>query len=87
MQPRKLHWGRGCDEVLLIKSKKMERTSYFASWHDGLSTGNHSQLMTVNVLYDPASSLSDEQYYLKYKKYKFPSYYRRASVVSISEVS
>ena len=88
MQPRKLLWGRDCDEVLLIKQKKkMERTSYFAFRHDGLSIENHSHLMTVNVLYDPASSLSDEQYYLKYKKYKCTSYYRRVSVVSISEVS
>ena len=47
----------------------MRYTRYFAFWHDGSTTGNHSQLLiTVNVLYDPASFLSDEEYYLKYKK-------------------
>ena len=47
----------------------MERTRYFAFWHDGSSIGNHSHLLiTVNVLYDPASFLSDEQYYIKYLK-------------------
>ena len=55
-------------EELLIKLKKMERTRYFAFWHDGSTIGNHSHLLiTVNVLYDPASFLSDEEYYLKYK--------------------
>ena len=47
----------------------MKRTRYFAFWDDGSTTGNHSHLLiTVNVLYDPASFLSDEEYYLKYKK-------------------
>ena len=56
-------------EELLIKLKKMERTRYFAFWHDGSTIGNHSHLLvTVNVLYDPASFLSDEEYYLKCTK-------------------
>ena len=56
-------------EELLIKLQKMERTRYFAFWHDGSTIGNHSHLLiTVNVLYDPAFFLSDEEYYLKYKK-------------------
>ena len=47
----------------------MERTRCFAFWYDGSTIGNHSHLLiTVNVLYDPASFLSDEEYYLKYKK-------------------
>ena len=47
----------------------MERTRYFTFWHDGSTIGNHSHLLiTVNVLYDPASFLSDDEYCLKYKK-------------------
>ena len=47
----------------------MDRTRYFAFWHDGSTIGNHRHLLiTGNVLYDPASFLSDEEYYLKYKK-------------------
>ena len=53
----------------LDKAKKKERACYFALWHDGSTIGNYSHLLiTVNVLYDPASFLSDEEYYLKYKK-------------------
>ena len=56
-------------EELLIKLKKMERTRCFAFWYDGSTIGNHSHLLiTVNVLYDPASFLSDEEYYLNIKK-------------------
>ena len=56
-------------EDLLAKVKKFERTRYFACWHDGSSVGNHSHLfVTVNVLYDTASFLSDNEYYLKHKK-------------------
>ena len=41
----------------------MERTRYFAFWHDGSTIGNHSHLrIIVNVLYDPASFLSDKEY-------------------------
>ena len=47
----------------------MDRTRYFVFWHDGSTIGNHRHLLiTGNVLYDPASFLSDEEYYLKYKK-------------------
>ena len=56
-------------DELLIKLKKMDRTRYFAFWHDVSIIGNHRHLLiTGNVLYDPASFLSDEEYYLKYKK-------------------
>ena len=56
-------------EDLLAKVKKFERTRYFACWHDGSSVGNHNHLfVTVNVLYDTASFLSDNEYYLKHKK-------------------
>ena len=56
-------------EELLIKLKKIERTRYFAFWDHGLTNGNDSHLLiTVNVLYDPASFLRDEEYYLTYKK-------------------
>ena len=49
--------------------KKIERTRYLVCWHDGSSMGNHSRLLvTVNVLYDTASFLSDNEYYLKHKK-------------------
>ena len=48
----------------------MERTRYFAFWHDGSTIGNHSHLLIiVNVLYGTASFLSDKEYQLKYKKY------------------
>ena len=51
------------------KVKKFERTRYLACWHDGSSVGNHSHLLvTVNVLYDTASFLSDSEYYLKQKE-------------------
>ena len=56
-------------EDLLAKVKKFERTRYLACWHDGSSVGNHSHLLvTVNVLNDTASFLSDNEYYLKHKK-------------------
>ena len=73
-------------EELLIKLRKMERVILnFGSMVQQLETSH--LLITVNVLYDPASILSAEEYYLKYKKYKCPSYYRRTSVVPVSEVS
>ena len=41
----------------------MERTRYFAFWHDGSTIGNNSHLLIiVNVLYGPASFLSDKEY-------------------------
>ena len=49
--------------IKLEKKKKMERTRYFAFWHDGSTIGNHSHfLIIVNVLYGPASFLSDKEY-------------------------
>ena len=52
-------------EELLIKLKN-GTYPYFAFWHDGSMIGNHSHLsIIVNVLHDPASFLSDEEYYLK----------------------
>ena len=74
VQKKKKNLGKFSDnnetlEELLIKLKKMERTRYFAFWYDGSTTGNHSHLLiTVNVLYDPASFLSNEEYYLNIKK-------------------
>ena len=56
-------------EDLLKKVKKFERTRYLVCWHDGSSVGNHSHLLvTVYVLYDTVSFLSDNEYYLKHKK-------------------
>ena len=55
-------------EDLLKKVKKFERTRYLVCWHDGSSVGNHSHLLvTVYVLYDTVSFLSDNEYYLKHK--------------------
>ena len=55
-------------EELLIKLKKWNVTVilHFGMMVRRLETSH--LLITVNVLYDSASFLSDEEYYLKYKK-------------------
>ena len=53
----------------VTKVKKFERTRYLACWHYGSSVGNHSHLLvTADVLYNTASFLSDNEYYLKHEK-------------------
>ena len=45
---------------LLKKLKQLERTRYFACWHDSSSLNNHSHLLvTINVMYDTACFLTD----------------------------
>ena len=56
-------------EDLLTKVKKFERTRCLAFWPDCSAVANNSRLLaTVNVLYNTASFLSDNKYYLKHKK-------------------
>ena len=56
-------------EELLKKLKQLEHTRYFACWHDSSSLNNHSHLLvTINVMYDTACFLTDDEYYLKYKR-------------------
>ena len=56
-------------EELLKKLKQLERTRYFSCWHDSSSLNNHSHLLvTINVMYDTACFLTDDEYYLKYKR-------------------
>ena len=54
-------------EDRLKKVEKFERTKYLACRHDGSSVGSHSHLL-VNVLYNTASFLSYNEYYLNHKK-------------------
>ena len=56
-------------EDLLTKVKKFERTRCLACWPDCSAVANNSCLLaTGNVLYNTASFLSDNKYYLKHKK-------------------
>ena len=57
-------------EELLKKLKQLERTRYFACWHDSSSLNNRSHLLvTVNVImYHTPCFLTDDEYYLKYKR-------------------
>ena len=43
--------------------KKFERTRNLMFWHDGSIISNHSRILVmVSCLYDPAISLTDEEY-------------------------
>ena len=56
-------------EQLLKKLKQLERTQYFACWHDSSSLNNHSHLLvTINIMHDTACFLTDDQYYVKCKR-------------------
>ena len=49
------------------KLKKLQRTRTFIIWHDASTIANHGHvIMMVNVLYDPAVHLTDNEYKEKY---------------------
>ena len=53
--------------LLLQKLKSFERTRNLMLWHDGSTVSNHSHLMVVSSMYDPAIYLNDVEFYAKYK--------------------
>ena len=56
-------------EELRKKLKSIERTRYIQVWMDSSSIANHGHLVAmVNILYDPAIHLSNEEYFAKYGK-------------------
>ena len=56
-------------EELSEKLKQLKRTRYFTCWHDSSSLNNHRHLLiTITVMYDTACFLTDDEYYLKYKR-------------------
>lgn len=51
------------------KLKKLQRTINFIIWHETYTIDNHGHVvMMVNVLYDPAIHLADNEYKEKYGK-------------------
>ena len=55
--------------LLLNRLKQFERKRHLSVWHDTAPISNHSHLLiTVNVVYDPAIFLTDDEYRQKYKK-------------------
>ena len=59
----------GDTPLLLNRLKQFERKRHLAVWHDTAPISNHSHLLiTVNVVYDPAIFLTDDEYRQKYKK-------------------
>ena len=55
-------------EELLKKLKQLACTRYFAYWHVCLLNNHSHLLVTINVMYDAARFLMDDEYYLKYKR-------------------
>ena len=56
-----------CQEELLQKMKKMQRTRHLMMWHDGSSLASHSHvLMMISTIYDPAVFLTDKEYKEKF---------------------
>ena len=55
-------------EELLKKLKQLERTR-FAYWHDSSSLNNRSHLLVpLNVMCDTTCFVTDDEYYLRYKR-------------------
>ena len=57
------------DDTLCRRLKKFNSQRFLQFWHDGSSISNHAHLLiVVNILYDPAIFLTNEEYHEKHGK-------------------